>query len=681
MGGIETERDLSLDSTFFVAFDLTHRALKSGLAQASSLSVTQYRVLVKLLSAGPDGIDQSSLGKMLDLKPNVVTQAVNALAAAGYATRRRAGDGDRRVRTVGITDAGASHVAQANDALVERLYALFPTEDAAHRTILEASIAAGASIEAPPPGETAGRYAASRALVSLELVKRAMESALKASCGASLSECRVLQRLGEVGEPLRIGDLASQLQMTAVGVARAVDGLAERGWGSAWPAPATERPCSPPPRPRASGSGGSSRAPSTCSRASTCGAGSTTGSAARSPAPGASSSPTSKRARRPSAKPPSASSSPSTDAHAVCAWIADARLPHAKTFSAPEKRRARRSHFLFTAIGGKILAVKIFERRPLVYEPPFDPTDKITATALDIAEMVGRLAPDSALSSSPVLHRELRIKTIHSSLAIEQNTLTMEQVTDIIDGRRVFGPPDDIREVRNAKRAYDLLGNWDPRNMDDLLEAHGVMMEGLRKDAGTFRTKNAGVYDGDRLIHAGTPASYVPEVMADLFEWLGSTKLHPLLASCVFHYEFEFIHPFSDGNGRIGRLWHTLLLARWRSVLTWLPIESMIRERQDAYYAALNESNATGSSTAFVAFMLSAIRDAMEPFCTEERREDGLRNSILSLMAENPSITVSEIAEAVGLARRTTERAIASLKESGRVRRVGSPRAGHWDIP
>mgnify|MGYP002579356897 FL=1 len=149
-----------------------------------------------------------------------------------------------------------------------------------------------------------------------------------------------------------------------------------------------------------------------------------------------------------------------------------------------------------------------------MYEPPFDPTDKITATALDIAEMVGRLAPDSALSSSPVLHRELRIKTIHSSLAIEQNTLTMEQVTDIIDGRRVFGPPDDIREVRNAKRAYDLLGNWDPRNMDDLLEAHGVMMEGLRKDAGTFRTKNAGVYDGDRLIHAGTPASYVPEVMA-----------------------------------------------------------------------------------------------------------------------------------------------------------------------
>lgn len=314
------------------------------------------------------------------------------------------------------------------------------------------------------------------------------------------------------------------------------------------------------------------------------------------------------------------------------------------------------------------------------YEPPFESTDEITAIALDIAEMVGRLAPDSALSSSPVLHRKLRIQTIHSSLAIEQNTLTMDQVTDIIDGQRVLGSPDEIREVQNAKRAYDLLPAWDPHSMDDLLKAHGIMMEGLRKDAGTLRTKNAGVYDGDRLIHAGTPASYVPEVMADLFGWIGSTELHPLLASCVFHYEFEFIHPFSDGNGRVGRLWHTLLLARWRTVLAWLPVESMIRERQSEYYAALNESNATGSSTAFVTFMLSVIHDAMKPFCTQESREEALERSILSLIAAHPSATVAEIAEAAGMARRTTERTIASLKESGRVRRVGSPRAGRWEI-
>ncbi|MFR0869494.1 MAG: hypothetical protein ACLSGS_11045, partial [Adlercreutzia sp.] len=219
-------------------------------------------------------------------------------------------------------------------------------------------------------------------------------------------------------------------------------------------------------------------------------------------------------------------------------------------FSAPEKRRARRSHFLFTAIGGKILAVKIFERRPLVYEPPFDPTDKITATALDIAEMVGRLAPDSALSSSPVLHRELRIKTIHSSLAIEQNTLTMEQVTDIIDGRRVFGPPDDIREVRNAKRAYDRPATG-PRNMDDRGPRR---KDGGCADAGTFRTKNAGVYDGDRLIHAGTPHPTSQLWPTCSNGWVD--VLHPLLASCVFHYEFD--HPPVLRRKRPHRkLWHS----------------------------------------------------------------------------------------------------------------------------
>lgn len=221
---------LELDSTFFVAFDLTHRALKGGLAAASPLNVTQYRVLVTLLAARPDGAAQSDLGRLLDLKPNVVTQAMNALEAAGFAERLHGEGGDARVRTARITEAGEAHVAQANASIVERLYALFPTEDAGHRAILEASIAAGASIEAPLSGDVGSRNAASRALVSLELVKRAMEGALRSAVGAPLSECRVLQRLGEVDEPLRVGDIASQLQMTPVAVARAVDGLAERGW-------------------------------------------------------------------------------------------------------------------------------------------------------------------------------------------------------------------------------------------------------------------------------------------------------------------------------------------------------------------------------------------------------------------------------------------------------------------
>lgn len=222
--------DLALDSTFFVAFDLTHRALKSGLAAASPLNVTQYRMLVKLLAAGPDGFAQSDLGRLLDLKPNVVTQALNALEEAGFAERLRSEGADGRTRTARATGAGEEHVARANASIVERLYALFPTEDADHRAILEASIAAGASIDLPLSGDVASRFAASRALVSLELVKRAMEGALRRAAGAPLAECRVLQRLGEVDEPLRVGDLATQLQMSPVAVARAVDGLAGRGW-------------------------------------------------------------------------------------------------------------------------------------------------------------------------------------------------------------------------------------------------------------------------------------------------------------------------------------------------------------------------------------------------------------------------------------------------------------------
>ena len=222
--------DLALDSTFFVAFDLTHRALKSGLAAASPLNVTQYRMLVKLLAAGPDGFAQSDLGRLLDLKPNVVTQALNALEEAGFAERLRGEGADGRTRTARATGAGEEHVARANASIVERLYALFPTEDADHRAILEASIAAGASIDPPLSGDVASRFAASRALASLELVKRAMEDALRRAAGAPLAECRVLQRLGEVDEPLRVGNLATQLQMSPVAVARAVDGLAGRGW-------------------------------------------------------------------------------------------------------------------------------------------------------------------------------------------------------------------------------------------------------------------------------------------------------------------------------------------------------------------------------------------------------------------------------------------------------------------
>ena len=315
------------------------------------------------------------------------------------------------------------------------------------------------------------------------------------------------------------------------------------------------------------------------------------------------------------------------------------------------------------------------------YEPPFEITPDISTVALEIAEMVGSLSSASDLAASPTLHRRLRIQTIHSSLAIEQNTLTEEQVTAVLEGKRVLGPPDDIREVENAKRAYDLMNELNPFSLDDLLRAHGTMMEGLAKDAGRFRSKNAGVYDERGvLVHAGTPATYVPGVMSDVFAWLKGTEVPPLIASCVFHYEFEFVHPFSDGNGRTGRLWHTLLLARWRPVLAWLPVESMIRQRQGGYYAALNASNADGASTRFIAFMLRAIRDAIAPYCASADPSRRLRLAVMDAFEEDPHATVDDVAERIGASKRTVERAIASLKDEGRVRRIGSPRAGHWEV-
>lgn len=256
------------------------------------------------------------------------------------------------------------------------------------------------------------------------------------------------------------------------------------------------------------------------------------------------------------------------------------------------------------------------------YEPPFERNDRIDFLCMDIAELVGMVPSNAPLAASPVLHRELRIKTIHSSLLIEGNALDPEAVTAILDGKRVLGDSHDIREVVNAKRAYDLIPELDPYSLEDLLTAHRAMMDGLVAEAGRFRSGNVGVFDGDALIHAGTPAPYVPEVMADLFGWLKTTPMHPLLASCVFHFEFEFCHPFADGNGRMGRLWHTLLLSRWRPVLEWLPVESTIRQRQAGYYAALAKSDAAGSSEAFVEFMLEAIRDSLVPFANpKDERE------------------------------------------------------------
>lgn len=317
----------------------------------------------------------------------------------------------------------------------------------------------------------------------------------------------------------------------------------------------------------------------------------------------------------------------------------------------------------------------------MTYEPPFSRTARIEALCMDIAESVGSLGPNSKLSTNPTLHRKLRISTIYSSLLVEGNELSLDQVTAIIDGKRVLGNQNDIREVENARNAYDMLPDLDPLSLDDLLLAHKAMMTGLVPEAGRFRSKNAGVFEGERLIHAGTPTKYVPSLMEDLFSWLACSDMHPLLRSCVFHYEFEFIHPFADGNGRTGRLWHTLLLSKWRHALAWLPVESVILKRQQDYYRAFSESESKGECGPFVTYMLEAIKEALAPYSGNQASATVLREeALLAFVLDRPHATIAEIAEHLGVSRATVDRLIAALRANGRLNRVGGRRAGHWEV-
>ena len=214
------------------------------------------------------------------------------------------------------------------------------------------------------------------------------------------------------------------------------------------------------------------------------------------------------------------------------------------------------------------------------YNPPFHITDEITNLVAAISEQIGRITVLSHGNLNPRLRRENRIKTIHSSLAIEHNSLSLEQVTAILDGKRILGNPNEIQEVKNAYDAYEMLLALDPYSVRDLLKAHQTMMAGLILENGTFRSGGVGVFDGEVVIHLAPPARLVPVQIQDLFHWYQTSKIHPLIRSAIFHYEFEFIHPFADGNGRMGRLWHSLLLGNWNEIFYWLPIEELIRSRQ-----------------------------------------------------------------------------------------------------
>ncbi|MDR1061146.1 MAG: Fic family protein [Clostridiales bacterium] len=253
-----------------------------------------------------------------------------------------------------------------------------------------------------------------------------------------------------------------------------------------------------------------------------------------------------------------------------------------------------------------------------LYKPKYTLTDEIVTLVADIAVKVAVLAIRSGMEQNPKLRRINRVKSIQSSLAIENNTLTVEQVTALLDGKRVLASPQDILEAQNAIQAYNKLLGWNPHDVDDLQSAHGILLKGLVAEAGRFRSGFVGIARGDEIIHIAPPAIDVSELMADLFRWVDGAKVHPLIKSCVFHYEFEFIHPFQDGNGRMGRMWQTLLLSQWKQIFAWLPVESIVRDRQQEYYAALSHSNEAMDSTEFVAFMLNALNDTIDGYADQD---------------------------------------------------------------
>ena len=303
----------------------------------------------------------------------------------------------------------------------------------------------------------------------------------------------------------------------------------------------------------------------------------------------------------------------------------------------------------------------------------------------EIAELLGKLNVTDALSSNPTLRRSNRIRTIHGSLAIEQNTLSLEQVTAVLNGKHVLAPPKDIAEVKNAYEIYERLDELDPYSVDDLLTAHGIMTRGLVEESGVFRTRPVGVVDSEgHVLHFGTLPQYVPDLVMELLDWAKTSEVHMLIRSCVFHYELELIHPFADGNGRVGRLWHTLLLSKWNSAFAWLPVESIIHDRQQEYYDAINTSNDAGESAVFIEFMLSAIKASLiEAISTSDEMSDGKMDKttlrwkkIEEYLKSHDYIMNADVRELCGVSAATANRILAQGVADEKIEKYRVH--GHW---
>ena len=346
------------------------------------------------------------------------------------------------------------------------------------------------------------------------------------------------------------------------------------------------------------------------------------------------------------------------------------------------------------------------------YTPPFTVSARAVNLIAEISAMIERFAIRLEQSDGLRLRKANRIKTICSSLAIEGNTLDETVVSAILDGKAVVAPLREVQEVKNAIATYDLYPSLNPFKVKDLLRAHGVMMRALIDDAGRFRNSGVGVFEGNRCVHMAPPPMRVPALMGELFDWLKRSQDHLLVRSCVFHFEFEYIHPFSDGNGRMGRLWQSLILGKLNPVFEHLPVENMVHANQQQYYDAINESTRKNDSAPFIEFMLGEILKTLKehqgaplegnvaevpnnvlgkvPNKIPNKVPSKIRKNyptiasaawdVLSCIIVNPKASADDIGMIVGISGRMVRKHVATLREAGLLVRVGGAKGGHWEV-
>ena len=296
------------------------------------------------------------------------------------------------------------------------------------------------------------------------------------------------------------------------------------------------------------------------------------------------------------------------------------------------------------------------------YKPPFHITNEILAYVSSISEKIGKISVANNLETKPHIRRNNRIKSIHSSLKIEANSLSLGQVRDVINGKLVLGEQKEIQEVKNAYAAYERISDINPYSIKKLKEFHGIMTKYIVEEAGDFRKGEEGVFNGDVCIFMCPPARFVPGQMEELFSWMKKerTSIHPLILSSVFHYEFVFIHPFSDGNGRMARLWHTAILSQWKPIFEFIPIESQIEKFQDDYYEAIAKCHVEGESTTFIEFMLMQIDKILDEVLVQisesgEQMTEYLKR-MLGVMEYDVPYTATTIMGMLGLRSKETFR-------------------------